>query len=188
MGYEWTNIAYQQVTAGDTAIYIFAFAVALVFLVLAALYESWGLPLSIILVVPMCLLSSIIGLVWLAHMPIDIFAQIGFVVLVAMAAKNAILIVEYAVDERKKGLARREAILLAVKLRLRPILMTSIAFVFGVYPLMVATGAGWEMRRSLGTAVLSGMIGVTLFGIFLTPVFYNVVAWFTDRKTPAKSV
>ncbi len=182
MGYEWTNISYQEVTAGNTAILIFAFAVVLVFLVLSALYESWGLPLSIILVVPMCLLSSIAGLVWIAHMPVDIFSQIGFVVLVAMAAKNAILIVEYAVQERKEGKSRRDAILEATKLRLRPILMTSLAFILGVYPLMVATGAGWEMRRSLGTAVLSGLIGVTLFGIFLTPVFYNVVAWFSDRK------
>ncbi|CAN5119012.1 efflux RND transporter permease subunit [soil metagenome] len=182
MGYQWTNISYQEVTAGNTAIFIFAFAVMLVFLVLSALYESWGLPLAIILVVPMCLLSSIAGLVWLMHKPVDIFSQIGFVVLVAMAAKNAILIVEYAVQERKAGKSRREAILLASTLRLRPILMTSLAFIFGVYPLAIAVGAGWEMRRSLGTAVLSGMIGVTFFGIFLTPVFYNVVAWFTDRK------
>ncbi len=183
MGYEWTNISYQEVTAGNTGIYVFGFAVALVFLILSALYESWGLPLAIILVIPMCLLSSIVGLVWIAHMPIDIFSQIGFVVLVAMAAKNAILIVEYATQKRKEGMERREAILEASKLRLRPILMTSFAFIFGVYPLMVATGAGWEMRRSLGTAVLSGMIGVTLFGIFLTPVFYSVVTAISERKS-----
>ena len=155
----------------------------LVFLVLAALYESWGLPLAIILVVPMCLLSSIAGLVWIAHKPIDIFSQIGFVVLVALAAKNAILIVEYAVDKRKEGMGRREATLEACRLRLRPILMTSFAFIFGVYPLVIATGAGWEMRRSLGTAVISGMIGVTLFGIFLTPVFYYVITWFGESKS-----
>jgi len=184
MGYEWTNISYQEVTAGNTGIYVFALAVALVFLILAALYESWGLPLAIILVVPMCLLSSVVGLVWIAHMPIDIFSQIGFVVLVAMAAKNAILIVEYATQKRKEGMERRAAILEASKLRLRPILMTSFAFIFGVYPLMVATGAGWEMRRSLGTAVLSGMIGVTLFGIFLTPVFYSVVTRLSEGKSP----
>jgi len=156
----------------------------MVFLVLAAQYESWSMPLAIILVVPMCLLSSIAGLVWIAHKPIDIFCQIGFVVLVALAAKNAILIVEYAQDQRhKEGLDRREATLTACRLRLRPILMTSFAFIFGVYPLVIATGAGWEMRRSLGTAVLSGMIGVTLFGIFLTPVFYYVITWFgKDRK------
>jgi multidrug efflux pump subunit AcrB len=183
MSYEWTNISYQQATAGNTGIFIFAFAVALVFLVLAALYESWGLPLAIIMVVPMCLLSSIAGLVWIAHKPIDIFSQIGFVVLVALAAKNAILIVEYAQDQRKKeGLGRRDATLTACRLRLRPILMTSLAFIFGVYPMVIATGAGWEMRRSLGTAVLSGMIGVTLFGIFLTPVFYYVITWFGKEE------
>ncbi len=179
MGYYWTNIAYQQVTAGNTGIYIFAFAVVLVFLVLAALYESWGLPLSIILVVPMCLLSSIAGLVWIAHKPIDIFSQIGFVVLVALAAKNAILIVEYAVDKRKEGMSLYDATLEACRLRLRPILMTSFAFIFGVYPLVIAVGAGWEMRRSLGVAVISGMIGVTLFGIFLTPVFYYVISYWS---------
>ena len=185
MGYYWTNIAYQQVTAGNTGMFIFGFAVVLVFLVLAALYESWGLPLAIILVVPMCLLSSIAGLVWIAHKPIDIFSQIGFVVLVALAAKNAILIVEYAVDMRKQGMNLYDATLEACRLRLRPILMTSFAFIFGVYPLVVAVGAGWEMRRSLGTAVISGMIGVTLFGIFLTPVFYYVIAKFT--KEPSKT-
>jgi multidrug efflux pump len=132
--------------------------------------------------VPMCLLSSVAGLVWIAHKPMDIFSQIGFVVLIAMAAKNAILIVEYAQDKRKEGMARRAATLEACKLRLRPILMTSFAFIFGVYPLAIATGAGWEMRRSLGTAVLSGMIGVTMFGVFLTPVFYFVITWFQERK------
>jgi multidrug efflux pump len=182
MGYEWTNISYQEVTAGNSGIEIFGFAVLLVFLVMAALYESWSLPVGILLVVPMCLLSSIAGLVWIAHKPVDIFSQIGFVVLIAMAAKNAILIVEYAQDKRKEGMARRAATLEACKLRLRPILMTSFAFIFGVYPLVIATGAGWEMRRSLGTAVLSGMIGVTLFGIFLTPVFYYVITWFQERK------
>lgn len=185
MGYYWTNIAYQQVTAGNTGIFIFGFAVVLVFLVLAALYESWGLPLAIILVVPMCLLSSIAGLVWIAHKPIDIFSQIGFVVLVALAAKNAILIVEYAVDMRKHGMSLYDATLEACRLRLRPILMTSFAFIFGVYPLVVAVGAGWEMRRSLGTAVISGMIGVTLFGVLLTPVFYYVIAKFS--KEPPKA-
>jgi multidrug efflux pump len=186
MGYEWTTISYQEVTAGNTGIEVFAFSVLLVYLVLAALYESWSLPFGIILVVPMCLLSSIAGLVWIAHKPIDIFSQIGFVVLIALAAKNAILIVEYAQDLRKKeGMSRRAATLEACRLRLRPILMTSLAFIFGVYPLVVAIGAGWEMRRSLGTAVISGMIGVTFFGIFLTPVFYYLLTWFGDRKTPA---
>src|SRR5262249_20169461 len=172
-------------TAGNTGIFVFAFSVVLVFLVLAALYESWKLPVAIILVVPLCLLSSIAGLVWIAHKPIDIFSQIGFVVLIALAAKNAILIVEYAQDKRKEGMGRREATLEACRLRLRPILMTSLAFIFGVYPLAIATGAGWEMRRSLGTAVLSGMIGVTFFGIFLTPVFYYVISWFDKKPRPA---
>src|SRR5262249_18288615 len=170
--------------AGNTGILIFGFAVALVFLVLSALYESWKLPFSIILVVPMCLLCSIIGLVWISHLPVDIFSQIGFVVLVALAAKNAILIVEYAQDKRKEGMGRRQATLEACRLRLRPILMTSLAFILGVYPLVVATGAGWEMRRSLGTAVFSGMIGVTFFGVLLTPVFYYVITWFGKEKMP----
>jgi multidrug efflux pump subunit AcrB len=185
MGYEWTNISYQEVTAGSSGNLIFGLGVVLIFLVLAAMYESWGLPLSIILVVPMCLLSSIAGLVWIAHKPIDIFSQIGFVVLVAMAAKNAILIVAFARDKHAEGMGRREATVEACKMRLRPILMTSFAFILGVYPLVGATGAGWEMQRSLGTAVFSGMIGVTFFGIFLTPVFYYVVTWFSDRKKPA---
>ena len=187
MGYSWTNISYQETTAGNAGILIFAFAVMLVYLVLAALYEKWGLPLAVILVVPMCLLSSIIGLVWIMHMPIDIFCQIGFVVLVAMAAKNAILIVAFAEDRRKEGKNRRDAVLEACKERIRPILMTSLAFILGVYPLVIATGAGFEMRRSLGTAVFSGMIGVTFFGVFLTPVFYYVITWF-DKKpaAPAK--
>lgn len=182
MDYEWTNISYQEVKAGNTGILVFGAAVVLVFLVLAALYESWSHPLAIILVVPMCLLSSVAGLVWIAGKSIDIFGQIGFVVLVALAAKNAILIVEYARQKRMEGMARREAMLEASRLRLRPILMTSFAFIFGVLPLAIATGAGWEMRRSLGTAVLSGMIGVTFFGIFLTPVFYYVVTGFGNRK------
>lgn len=185
MGYEWTNISYQEVTAGNSGIIIFILGVVLIFLVLAALYESWSLPLAIILVVPMCLLSSIAGLVWIAHMPIDIFSQIGFVVLVAMAAKNAILIVAYARDKRAEGMGRREATLEACRLRLRPILMTSFAFIMGVFPLVIAAGAGWEMQRSLGTAVFSGMLGVTFFGIFLTPVFYYVITWFAERKHPA---
>jgi len=134
----------------------------------------------------MCLLSAIAGLAWIAHHPIDIFSQIGFVVLVALAAKNAILIVEYAAAKVKEGLSQRDATLEACRLRLRPILMTSLAFIFGVYPLVIATGAGWEMRRSLGVAVLSGMIGVTLFGIFLTPVFYYVLTRFGGKEPSPK--
>jgi multidrug efflux pump len=181
MSYEWTNIAYQEVNAGNTGLLVFGLGILMVFLVLAALYESWSLPFAIILVVPMCLLSSIIGLVWISDKDIDIFSQIGFVVLIALAAKNAILLVEFARDRRSEGASTRDAILEACRVRLRPILMTSFAFILGVYPLVIATGAGWEMRHSLGTAVFSGMIGVTLFGIFLTPVFYYGIQGLAGR-------
>ena len=152
----------------------------LVFFVLAGLYESWSLPLAVILVVPMCLLSALAG-VALAGMDVNIFVQVGFVVLAGLACKNAILIVEFARDRQAEGVSRFEATLEAARVRLRPILMTSLAFVLGVLPLVIAHGAGAEMRRTLGTAVFAGMIGVTLFGVFLTPVFYYVVRWFTDR-------
>jgi multidrug efflux pump subunit AcrB len=199
MGSEWTNISYQQYLSEKSGLQlgpafipmvlaIFGFAVFIVFLVLAGLYESWSLPFAIILVVPMCLLSAIAGLVWMAHMSVDIFCQIGFIVLVALAAKNAILIVEYAVDLRKHGKELYEATVEACRLRLRPILMTSFAFILGVYPLVIATGAGHEMRHSLGMAVISGMIGVSLFGIFLTPVFYYVIARFSRTEKPKSNV
>ncbi|QDU63965.1 Efflux pump membrane transporter BepE [Planctomycetes bacterium Pan216] len=184
MTYDWTNLSYQEVTAGNTGILIFGLAVLVAFLVLAALYESWSLPFAIILIVPMCLLCALAGVASVGN-SMDIFVQIGFVVLIGMAAKNAILIVEFAKQEREKGLSRREATLSACRLRIRPILMTSVAFIAGVYPLAVATGAGWEMRRSLGTAVLAGMFGVTLFGVFLTPVFYYVITWFGRRRDDA---
>jgi multidrug efflux pump subunit AcrB len=143
----------------------------------AALYESWALPVSIILIVPMCLLAAITG-VFIRQMDNDIFTQIGFVVLVGLACKNAILIIEFAKDEMDRGKDRLTAATEAARLRLRPILMTSFAFTFGVLPLVIATGAGAEMRQALGTAVFSGMIGVTLFGIFLTPVFFSVIMKF----------
>jgi hydrophobe/amphiphile efflux-1 (HAE1) family protein len=181
MAFDWTELTYLQLQAGNTAIYVFALAVVFVFLVLAAQYESWSLPLAVILVVPMCLLCSIVG-VGLARMEVNIFTQIGFVVLVGLASKNAILIVEFAKQQRAAGAERREATLEAVRLRLRPILMTSFAFIFGVVPLVVAQGAGAEMRRSLGLAVFSGMLGVTLFGIFLTPVFFYVLQWLGSRR------
>jgi hydrophobe/amphiphile efflux-1 (HAE1) family protein len=181
MGSDWTELTYQELQAGNTAIYVFALAVVFVFLVLAAQYESWSLPLAVILVVPMCLLCSIVG-VLLAGMEVTIFTQIGFVVLVGLASKNAILIVEFAKQQAEEGKPAREATLEAVRLRLRPILMTSFAFIFGVVPLVIATGAGAEMRRSLGLAVFSGMLGVTLFGIFLTPVFYYVIRRFGERR------
>ena len=174
MAYEWTELSYLEKTSGKTGILLFLFSVAFVFLVLAALYESWSLPLAVILVVPMCVLCSIAG-VAVAKLDINIFTQIGFVVLIGLACKNAILIVEFAKLRRDEGEEVRSAILQACRLRLRPILMTSFAFILGVLPLVVAQGAGFEMRRALGTAVFSGMLGVTLFGIFLTPVFYLVV-------------
>jgi multidrug efflux pump len=174
MATEWTTLWLLQIRAGDTAVSAFALAVVFVFLALAALYESWSLPLAVILVVPMCLLCSVSGVVF-SHRPVDIFVQIGLVVLVGLACKNAILIVEFAQQQYAAGQPRRAATLEACRLRLRPILMTSLAFILGVVPLVVATGAGAEMRRSLGTAVFSGMLGVTLFGIFLTPVFFHVI-------------
>ncbi len=178
---DWTELAYFQQEAGNTAIYVFGLAVVFVFLVLAAQYESWALPLAVILVVPMCLLCSVGG-VDLARMDVTIFTQIGFVVLVGLASKNAILIVEFAKQRRDEGISARDATLEASRLRLRPILMTSFAFILGVVPLVIATGAGAEMRQSLGTAVFAGMLGVTLFGIFLTPVFFYVIAWFGKDK------
>lgn len=182
MAFEWTEINYMQIDAAKNIWnkLIFPLSVVFVFLVLAAQYESWALPLAVILVVPMCILGSLTG-VAISHGDINIFTQIGFVVLVGLASKNAILIVEFAKHKHEEGgLPRRDATLAACKLRLRPILMTSFAFILGVVPLLVTTGAGAEMRRTLGTAVFSGMVGVTLFGIFLTPVFYYVIAGFAD--------
>jgi multidrug efflux pump len=171
MAREWTELAYLQEDAGNMALFIFALAVSFVFLVLAAQYESWSLPLAVILVVPMCLLCSITG-VGLVGGEVNIFTQIGFVVLVGLACKNAILIVEVAKVRQEEGVDRRDAALEAARLRLRPILMTSFAFIFGVLPLILRSGAGAEMRQALGLAVFSGMLGVTFFGIFLTPVFF----------------
>jgi hydrophobe/amphiphile efflux-1 (HAE1) family protein len=168
---EWTEMAFMQIRSGATATFLFVLGVLLVFLVLAALYESWTLPLAVILVVPMCLLSALVG-IRQAGMDVTIFTQIGFVVLVGLACKNAILIVEFARQLMQEGKPLVEATVEASRLRLRPILMTSLAFILGVVPLVVAEGAGAEMRRTLGLAVFSGMLGVTLFGIFLTPVFF----------------
>jgi len=171
---EWTELMFMQVKEGNTALYVFALCVLCVFLTLAALYESWSLPLAVILVVPLCLLSSLAG-VLLARDAVNIFVQIGLVVLVGLACKNAILIVEFARELHVAGRSVHEATLEAARLRLRPILMTSLAFILGVVPLVFAHGAGSEMRRSLGTAVFSGMLGVTSFGILLTPVFFSVI-------------
>jgi multidrug efflux pump subunit AcrB len=183
----WTELALLQNQTGSTAMYAFTLAVVLVFLVLAAQYESWTLPLAVILVVPMCLLCSTAG-VNLAQMDINIFTQVGFIVLVGLACKNAILIVEFAKKRREFGASALEATLDACELRLRPIIMTSMAFILGVVPLILATGAGSEMRQTLGVAVFSGMLGVTLFGIFLTPVFYYVIQWATDRRARRQQV
>ena len=181
MAFEWTEITYLQVLAANTGMILFGLAVGLVFLVLAAQYESWSLPLAVILVVPMCLLSAIGG-VALNGSDVNVFTQIGFVVLVGLASKNAVLIVEFAKHKYESGMSRHEATLEAVRLRLRPILMTSFAFILGVAPLLVSTGAGFEMRRTLGTAVFSGMLGVTFFGIFLTPVFFNVIEYLSFTR------
>ena len=177
MQYEWSELAFLQKEAGNTAMWFFLLAVVFVFLVLAAQYESWKLPLAVILVVPMCLLCSIVG-VQIGGIEVSIFTQIGFVVLVGLACKNAILIVEFAKQQQESGVPLREATIEAARLRLRPIVMTSFAFIFGVVPLVFAQGAGAEMRHSLGLAVFSGMLGVTLFGVFLTPVFFYVIQWF----------
>jgi multidrug efflux pump len=183
MASDWTELTYLQLQAGNTAMFVFGLAVMFVFLVLAAQYESWSLPLAVILVVPMCLLCSVSGVIF-AKMEVNIFTQIGFVVLVGLASKNAILIVEFAKERRAEGVNRWDATMQACQLRLRPILMTSFAFILGVVPLVIAEGAGAEMRRSLGLAVFAGMCGVTLFGIFLTPVFYYVIQWFAGDKPP----
>jgi multidrug efflux pump len=173
MGYEWTELTFQQIEAGKDLLtkLIFPLAVLFVLLVLAAQYESWSLPLAIILIVPMCLLAALMG-VWMVGLDNNIFTQIGLVVLVGLAAKNAILIVEFAKQREDEGVGRIDATVEACQTRLRPIVMTSLAFILGVVPLVLAKGAGAEMRVALGVAVFSGMLGVTFFGLVFTPVFY----------------
>jgi multidrug efflux pump len=193
---DWTEITLQQILANDIKknlsdgmlplVFIFPLSVVFVFLVLSAQYESWSLPLAIILIVPMCLLAAVAG-IWLMKMDNNIFTQIGLVVLIGLAAKNAILIVEFAKQNQDQGASRIEATIAACRLRLRPILMTSFAFILGVVPLVLAKGAGAEMRVALGVAVFSGMLGVTVFGLFFTPVFYSLIMWFSDKGTPAKT-
>jgi HAE1 family hydrophobic/amphiphilic exporter-1 len=180
MGIEWTDLSYQQKQAGDTGIYVFGLAVLFVFLLLAAQYESIVLPLAVILIVPMCLLAAILG-INLLGMDNNILTQIGLVVLIGLAAKNAILIVEFARLGEAEGLTHREAATRAAHQRLRPILMTSIAFILGVLPLIIAHGAGSEMRKALGVAVFFGMIGVTFFGLIFTPSFYVINRLMADR-------
>jgi hydrophobe/amphiphile efflux-1 (HAE1) family protein len=189
-GTEWTQLAYQQIRAGNTSIFAFALGVVFVFLVLAAQYESLTLPLAVILIVPMCLVASITGLL-LRGQDNNILTQVGFIVLIGLAAKNAILIVEFAKQLEDRGRDRRAAAVESARLRLRPILMTSFAFIFGVTPLVWATGAGSELRQALGTTVFSGMIGVTLFGLIFTPAFYVIARWIaarTTRRRPEPSV
>jgi HAE1 family hydrophobic/amphiphilic exporter-1 len=186
MAFEWTELAFQERATGDTAILVFALSVVFVFLVLAAQYESWLLPLAIILIVPLSVLAALTG-VLLRGMDNNILTQIGLITLVGLAAKNAILIVEFARQLEGRGRSMEDALVEACRLRLRPILMTAFAFIFGVVPLATATGAGAEMRQALGTAVFSGMLGVTFLGLFLTPVFYAAIrGWFTRRSKPSE--
>ncbi|STX29694.1 multidrug-efflux system transmembrane protein [Legionella beliardensis] len=181
IGFEWTEIAYQQKMVGNTASIAFGLGVVFVFLVLAAQFESWMLPLAVILIVPMCLFSAMLGIkLW--GMENNIMTQISFLVLVGLASKNAILIVEFARQLEDRGLNRFKAAIRAAKLRLRPILMTSLAFILGVFPLVIATGAGAEMRRAIGVAVFSGMIGVTFFGLVFTPIFYVLISRFSFKR------
>jgi multidrug efflux pump subunit AcrB len=182
IGYEWTDLAHQQEQQGIPTVAIFGASALFVFLVLTAQYESWTIPLAIVLIVPMCLLAAATGLN-IRSMPIDILAQIGFVVLLGLAAKNAILIVEFAKQRQDHdGVEASEAAAHSARVRLRPILMTSFAFIAGVAPLAVAQGAGSEMRQSLGTTVFFGMLGVTIFGLLFTPAFYTIVRKFGRRN------
>jgi multidrug efflux pump len=187
MSYEWTDLTYQQILAGNTALLVFPLCVLLVFLVLSAQYESFFLPLAIILIVPMCLLSAIMG-VWLTGGDNNIFTQIGLFVLIGLACKNAILIVEFARELEIQGQATVTAAIEAARLRLRPILMTSFAFIMGVVPLVTSSGAGAEMRHAMGIAVFFGMLGVTFFGLFLTPVFYVLLRMLEKRVTGTEMV
>ena len=187
VSFEWTDLTYQDILAGNTLVYIFPLCVLLVFLVLAAQYESWTLPLAVILIVPMSILCALAG-VWLTKGDNNVFTQIALFVLVGLASKNAILIVEFARELEHHGRGTVEAALEACKLRLRPILMTSIAFIMGVVPLVFSTGAGSEMRHAMGVAVFSGMLGVTLFGLFLTPVFYVLLRLLAKRLEGKKSM
>ena len=186
MGYAWTDLTFQQVTEGNANLVVFPLCVLLVFLVLAAFYESWTLPLAVILIVPMCMLSALFA-VWYTGGDNNIFVKIGLVVLMGLACKNAILIVEFARELEHQGRGIVEAALLACRLRLRPIVMTSVAFIAGVVPLVIASGAGAEVQRVMGITVFSGMIGVTLFGLFLTPVFYVVIRRWVEGRRAART-
>jgi multidrug efflux pump len=186
MSFEWTELTLLQILAGNTAVFVFALGTLFVYMVLAAQYENWSLPFAIILIVPMCLLAAIGG-VWWAGRENNIFTQIGLVVLIGLAAKNAILVVEFAKERQAEGLSRFEAVIEGSKVRLRPILMTSFAFTLGVVPLVLGKGAGAEMRQSLGVAVFSGMLGVTAFGLIFTPIFYVVIQGLSERKAAKRA-
>jgi multidrug efflux pump len=183
MGFEWTELTFQQVQEGATLLVVFPLSILLAFLVLAAQYESWSLPLVVILIVPLSVLAAMGG-VWLTKGDSNIFTQVGLVVLAALACKNAILIVEFARELELQGKSILGAALEACRLRLRPILMTSFAFIGGVTPLVISSGAGSEIRRALGIAVRAGMLGVTIFGLFLTPVLYVVIRSLVTRRAP----
>ena len=183
MSFEWTDLSYQQVHEGNANLIAFPLAVLLAFLVLAALYESWTLPLAVILIVPMCVLSALLGVRYTGG-DNNVFVQVGLVVLMGLACKNAILIVEFARELEQAGRSTVQAALEACRLRLRPIVMTSIAFIAGVVPLLTAAGAGSEVRRVMGVTVFAGMLGVTLFGLVLTPIFYVGIRRLTTRGAP----
>jgi multidrug efflux pump subunit AcrB len=182
MGFEWTEMAFQERSVGNLSLLVFPLSVFFAFLFLTAQYESWSLPIAIILIVPLCILFALLG-VWLRGMNNNILTQIGFIVLIGLASKNAILIVEFAKQQEDLGKDRIAAALDAARLRLRPILMTAFSFILGVVPLALASGAGAEMRQTLGTAVFSGMLGITLVGLFLTPVFYVIIRGLVTRGT-----
>jgi multidrug efflux pump len=187
MTFEWTELAYQDAISGNTMFLIFPLCVLLVYGVLAAQYESWSMPLTVILIVPMSLLAAIAG-VWLTGGDNNVFTQISFLVLAGLACKNSILIVEFARQREAEGAPRRTAILDACRIRLRPVLMTSVAFIMGVVPLVLASGPGFEIRRAMGVAVFAGMLGVTVFGLFLTPVFYVVIQGLAGRVSRTSRV
>jgi multidrug efflux pump len=187
MGFEWTDLSYQQVNEGNANLVVLPLCVLLVFLVLAALYESWSLPMAVILIVPMSMLSALFGVAY-AGGDNNVFVQIGLVVLMGLACKNAILIVEFARELEMQGMSIIDAAIEACRLRLRPIVMTSVAFIAGVVPLVISHGAGAEVRRVMGITVFSGMIGVTVFGLLLTPIFYvKIRQWFSGRHGPARA-
>jgi multidrug efflux pump len=182
---EWTDLSYQQVTQSHAAAVVFPLAIMLVLIVLAALYESWTLPLAVILIVPVCICAALFG-VWLSGGDNNIFVQVGLVVLMGLACKNAILIVEFARELEMQGRGIQEAALEACRLRLRPIIMTSFAFIGGSIPLLISEGAGSEVRFATGITVFSGILGVTLFGLFLTPVFYVALRMWTKKESREK--